>query len=96
MVIATTRNVKKDEIMWVWKLCSLVWVCQKYFISTYGCDMTVEIYAIPRNQYDARSKVYQWYVSSCVVSSVKLVANSSTTKAQSTGLAHAILVPHSY
>jgi hypothetical protein len=32
--------------------------------------------------------VYQWYVSTYVVSYVKLVANSSTTKAQSTGLAH--------
>ena len=84
MVIATiSRNVKKNEIMWVPKLCSSVWVCQQYLISTYGCDMTMEIYAIPGNQYDVCSKVYQWYVSTCVVSYVKVVANSNTKKAQS-------------
>jgi hypothetical protein len=35
--------------------------------------------------------MYQWYVSTYVVSYVKLVANSSTTKPQCTGPVHAIL-----
>jgi hypothetical protein len=34
--------------------------------------------------------MYQWYVSTYVVSYVKLVANSSTTKPQCTGPVHAI------
>jgi hypothetical protein len=36
--------------------------------------------------------MYQWYVSTYVVSYVKLVANSNTTKPQCTGPVHAILV----
>jgi hypothetical protein len=35
--------------------------------------------------------MYQWYVSTYVVSYVKLVANSSTTKPQCTGPVHAIM-----
>ncbi len=44
------KECNKNEIMRVRKLCSSVWVCQKDLISTYGCDMTMEIFAIPGNQ----------------------------------------------
>jgi hypothetical protein len=44
------KECNKNAIMRVRKLCSSVWVCQKDLISTYGCDMTMEIYAIPGNQ----------------------------------------------
>jgi hypothetical protein len=57
------KECNKNESMRVRKLCSSVWVYQKDLISTYGCDMTMAIYVIPGNQQDARSKVYQWYVS---------------------------------
>jgi hypothetical protein len=41
--------------------------------------------------------MYQWYVSTYVVSHVKLVASSSTTKPQCTGPVHAIVVQvHAY
>jgi hypothetical protein len=36
--------------------------------------------------------MYQWYVSTYVVSYVELVANFSTTKPQCTGPVHAILI----
>jgi hypothetical protein len=38
--------------------------------------------------------MYQWYISTYVVLYVKVVANSSTTKAQSTGLVRQIIFIH--
>jgi hypothetical protein len=48
--LSDNKECNKNESMRVRKLCSSVWVCQKDLISTYGCDMTMEIYLIPGNQ----------------------------------------------
>jgi hypothetical protein len=47
---SNNKECNKNESMRVRKLYSLVWVCPKDLISTYGCDMILEIYAIPGNQ----------------------------------------------